>query len=61
MPIGMAQQQGNMVRVFDEKNRHLFSKSGELHGYTSTTVTVKEGSSLRMYDEKGRHVGSRHV
>jgi len=61
MAIGMAQQKGNTVYVYDDRNRQLFTKSGELHGYTSTTVTIKNGYSLYMYNEKGQQVGSRHV
>lgn len=60
MGIAMAQQRGNYVYVYDEKNHQLFSTSGELHGYTSGTVTIKRGAVLYMYDEKGHQTGSRH-
>lgn len=59
MAIGMAQQKGSMVYVYDEKNHQLFSESGELYGYTSGTVTIKKGSTLYMYNEKGNQTGSR--
>lgn len=59
MGIGMAQQKGNVVLVYDENNRQIFMQSGELHGYTSGTVTVKRGNVLLMFDEKGRQTGMR--
>ena len=52
MAIGMAQQQGNMVYVYDENNYHLWSRTGEMLGYTSNTVTIKQGNMLYMYNEK---------
>lgn len=61
MGIGMAKEQGEFVHVYDEKNHMLFSKSGKLYGFTSTTVTVKQGDWLHMFDEKGHHTGSRHA
>lgn len=60
MGIAMAQQKGNEVYVYDEKNRQLWSKYGELYGYTSSTVTIKKGNELYMYNEKGSQTGSRH-
>lgn len=58
MPIAMAVQKGNFVYVYDEKNRSLLKKGGELHGYTATSVSVKSGSWIHTYDEKGRRIGS---
>lgn len=51
--IATAKQDSSQVRVYDEKGNFLFSKSGELVGYTSTTVTIKDGSQNRTYDNKG--------
>lgn len=59
MAIAVAVQKGNMVYVYDEKNHTLWSKSGELYGYTSSVVTIKKGNMLYMYDEKNRSCGSR--
>ncbi len=59
MAIGMAQQRGSVVYVYDENNRQLWAKDGELYGYTSGNVTIKIGSILYMYDEKGMQVGAR--
>ncbi len=60
MAIGMAQQRGSSVYVYDENNHQLWTRTGELQGYTSGNVTIKIGSTLYMYDEKGRQVGTRH-
>ena len=59
MAIGMGQQRGSSVYVYDENNRQLWTRNGELQGYTSGNVTIKIGSTLYMYDEKGRQVGTR--
>ncbi len=59
MAIAMAQQKGNLVYIYDENNRMIRTFSGELHGYTSSTVTVKKGHILCMYDENGHMKGSR--
>lgn len=56
----MAQQRGSSVYVYDEKNHQLWTRNGELQGYTSGTVTIQIGSTLYMYDEKGRQVGTRN-
>ena len=59
MAIGMAQQKGNIVYVYDENNRELWSRTGELHGYTSSTVTIKREGWLFMYNEKNQETGCR--
>ena len=59
MAIGMAQQRGNSVYVYDERNRMMFVKPGELHGYTTGTVTIRRGNTLYMYDERGCTTGVR--
>lgn len=51
--IGVAKQEGSTVKVYNEKGSFLFSKSGQLQGFTSTTVAIKEGSTIKVYDEKG--------
>jgi len=57
--IGMAQQEGGFVRVYDETGSILFSIGGELVGYTSSTVSIKDGSFIRVYDSTGTHKFSR--
>lgn len=59
MAIGMAQQKGTNVYVYDENNRQLWTRWGELQGYTSSIVTIKNGNQLYMYDERGTQKGSR--
>lgn len=52
--IGMARERGGYVEVFDENNRQIFCRIGELHGYTSKTVTIKDRQgTLVTWDEKG--------
>lgn len=36
-----AVQKGSMVYVYGEHNKLLLTKSGELHGYTGSSVSVK--------------------
>lgn len=59
MAIGMAQQKGNWVVAYDENNRELWTRSGELYGYTSSTVTIKREGWLVMYNEKNQETGCR--
>lgn len=53
MAIATATQKGSSVYVYNEKGSLLFSKSGELQGYTSSTVSIRRGSTVYTYDEKG--------
>ena len=59
MAIGTAHQKGTYVYVYDENNRQLWTKWGELQGYTASIVTIKNGNQLYMYDERGTQKGSR--
>ena len=61
MAIGMAQQKGDYVYVYDEKNRQIWNQLGQLHGYTSSTVTIRRGDYLYTYNEKGNSTGNHHV
>jgi hypothetical protein len=54
MAIANAVQRGSSVYVYDEKGRQLTVLSGELHGYTGSSVSIKRGSSIYTYDERGR-------
>ncbi|WP_104759959.1 hypothetical protein [Helicobacter bizzozeronii] len=58
MAISSAVQKGSSVYVYDEKNKHIFTQSGELVGFTGNTVSVKKGSSVYVYDEKGHHTAT---
>jgi len=56
--IGLVQQKGSSVYVYDEKGRQLcvksMGRSDSIIGYTSQTFTIKKGNSIYIYDEKGR-------
>lgn len=53
MAIGSAVQRGNSVNVYNERSVMLFSKVGELIGYTGTTVTIRRGNQAITYSDKG--------
>ena len=57
--IGMAKQNGNSVEVYDVNGSYLFSRNGELCGFTSQTVAIKEGSYVCVYDANGSYKFSR--
>lgn len=57
--IGMAKQNGSSVEVYDVKGHYLFSRTGELTGFTSQTVSIKDGSFIRVYDSNGSYKFSR--
>lgn len=59
MAIGSAAQKGNVVYVYDEKGWDLFTRLGELHGYTGATVTIKAGGLLYTLDERGQQLSVR--
>lgn len=55
----MAKQNGTMVEVYDENGGYLFSRTGELAGFTSSTVAIKDGSLICVYDATGSYQFSR--
>ena len=57
--IATAKQDSSQVKVYDEKGNFIFSRSGQLVGYTSKTVTIKDGSQNKTYDNKGNFKFSR--
>ncbi len=57
--IGMAKQNGSSVEVYDENGSYLFSRNGELAGFTLNTVAIKEGNSVCVYDANGSYQFSR--
>jgi hypothetical protein len=59
--IGTAIQKNLTVYVYDEKNRRIFSKSGELYGYTSSSVSIKKGNTVYVYNDRGARTGSHSV
>lgn len=55
--IGMAKQVcSDRVEVYDENGNYKFSKSGQLMGFTSTTVSIDVGSNrIEVYDDDGNY------
>ena len=58
--ITTAIQRGSYVYVYGDKNRQLYSKQGQLAGFTVSAVSVKRGSYVYVYDEKGRQIASHY-
>ena len=46
-------QKGSMVYVYGEHNRLLVTKSGDLHGYMGSSVSVKKGNTVYTYNDRG--------
>lgn len=59
--IVTAIQKGNTVYVYGEGNRLLFSQYGELHGYTSSSVSIKKGNAIYTYNERRTTISTRYV
>ncbi len=59
--IGSALQKGSTVYVYDENGHLLYTKSGDLAGYTGSTVSIRVHNTLYTYDERGRMKYSKHV
>lgn len=51
-------QKGNLLYVYGERNRLLSTQSGELYGYTGSTVAVKNGNTVYTYNERGTLVST---
>ena len=51
--IAMVKQDGSRVVVYNERGTRLFSRLGELVGYTASNVSIKEGLHITVYNEKG--------
>ena len=58
--ITTAVQRGSYVYVYGDRNRQLYSKPGQLAGFTGSAVSVKRGSYVYVYDEKGRQIGAHY-
>ena len=59
--ITAAIQNDKWVDVYDENNRKIISKRGELYGYTSTTVSIKNDNWIEVFDERGRKIQDHHI
>lgn len=51
--ISTAVQNGNNVYVYNERNSVIFVRTGILHGYTGTTVSIQQSGRIYTYNEKG--------
>lgn len=64
MAIANAVTRGNMIYVYDEKNRQLcciprgIGPDDGLKGYTSSTVSVRRGAYIYNFDQIGRQIGA---
>ncbi len=56
MAISTAVQRGSFVYVYDENGNYCASISGDLHGFTSATVSVKRSSFIYVYDDRGGYI-----
>lgn len=54
--ISYAEQKGSVVYVYDENNHILFSKSGRLNDYTSSTVSFRlDNNMIQVFDDRGNY------
>ena len=59
--VSYAIQDGRSVKVYNDRKGLIFSKMGELSGYTANTVTIKDGRSLKVYNSKGALITTKTV
>ena len=57
--IEYAIQRGNYVFVYGKGDHYMFTKPGELIGFTSSTVTVKSCGIYSTFNDKGHLVSTR--
>lgn len=60
MVIGCAVDRAGSVCVYDTDGRFLFSRSGTLHNFTGSSVSVRRDFTVFVYDENGYFLYSRH-
>ena len=51
--IQTAVQRGDWVYVYGENGTQLFYQSGQLMGFTGTSVSIKRGDWIYVYDQNG--------
>lgn len=56
--IGDAVERNGFVEVYDTDGRYMCTHIGELQGYTSNTISIRNGLQLIVYDSKGRQIRS---
>ena len=54
-------QKGSTVYIYGEHNRLLFTKNGDLHGYTGSSVSVKKGNTVYTYNDRGSLVSTHNA
>jgi hypothetical protein len=59
MAIATAIETAGVVNVYDETGGHIFSKTGSLHGFTNSSVSILQKAIIHVYDDKGEHRFSR--
>ena len=59
--ISVALQRGSTVYVYNEKNIQIFSRNGELYGYTSNSVSIKRNNTVYIYNERGIQTSNHFV
>lgn len=56
-----AVERGNYVYVYNEKNYRILALNGKLHGFTSSTVSVKQNNYVYTYNEKGARISAQRA
>ncbi len=51
--IGVAYQQGTLVRVISPKGQTLFTQKGKLLGFSSEVVSILKGNAIHVCDHQG--------
>lgn len=59
--ISVAIQKGSYVYVYNEKNVQLFTRPGDLYGFTSSTVAIRRDKYIYVFNEKGLQISVRHI
>lgn len=51
--IGYAEQRGSTVYVYNSNGGIIWTNTGELQGYTASTVAIRRGGTTFVYGERG--------
>jgi hypothetical protein len=57
MAIANAVERGAYVFVYNEKGAQILMLPGELHGYTSSTISIRRGAYIFTFNERGAQTG----
>ena len=63
MAITSAEQRGNVVFVYGERGKVLYTRPGTLLGYTGSSVTIANSTGVyaQTYNEKGSVMYTRSI